>query len=125
MFLNFFKQKPSLENFDLTQECKLKFTKNEYNKYEISFFNQIFKEYWTLPSGNCAGIHEKWTLLNHGSFGAYGLYKLTCEFNEIDGWKKSFKTINDIKNHLDYYAKYYDDFQKYLKKCNDLPDVVF
>lgn len=121
---NLFKKKEyTLDNIDLRQPTKLGFSKDEYGEYIVSFWNPIFNEWWTLPSGN-AGIHAKWSLLNHGSFGAYSLNKLTVGFHDIDFTKRKFATLIDIQLYLEYFEKDFYRFQKRQEYKNSLPNEI-
>lgn len=121
---SFFKRKKyTIEDFNLQEKCYLKFYKSGYDKYTISFYHPLYKRWWTLPEER-AGIHERWSLLNHGSFGAYDLNTLSCSLNEVDSYRKKFQTIGDIKDYLDIVAKRYDRFKEEERKQNALPKII-
>jgi len=120
-----FKKKAySLDGVDLNQEVKLCFEKNEYSEYVIYFFNPILKQWWALPSSH-AGIHARWTLLNKGSYGAYDLNKLTCDYYSIERNKNKFKTLNNIKEYLHFFELDYEKFQKRRLDEAKLPNQIY
>jgi len=124
MWWPFKRKRYTIEDFNLQEECKLRFDKDDYSRYVVSFYHPVYKRWWTLPEGRHAAIHERWSLLNHGSFGAYNINKMTCSFNEIDYIKNRYKTIGDIKNYLDRMAEIYEEFQEHKRKQNELPNTI-
>ena len=108
---------------DLTQPVKLKFTKNEYNKYEISFYNPLKDSWWVIPSGY-AGIHAPWSFHNKGSYGAYSLERLTCSYHEIESYKNQFNTLEDIQLVFDRMNSSYNEFKKREDYNKSLPNEI-
>jgi hypothetical protein len=117
-------KKKAIDELNLSTPVNLEFNKDEYGNYKISFYHPVYKTWWTLPEGSNAAIHARWSFHNHGSFGAYGLHKLTCKYSEIDSFKAMFKTLNDIQVYFDKMNKHYDSFQEYQKRKNELPSTV-
>jgi len=123
--LSLFKKKVySLDGVDLNQEVRLCFQKHDYGEYIVCFLNPIFNKWWALPSGR-AGIHARWTLLNKGSYGAYSLNMLKCDYNQIDSYKIRFKTLGQIKTYLAAFEKDFEDFQKRQIEKSKLPNQIY
>jgi len=119
---NIFK-KHTISDFNLKDLCKLRFQKDDYSTYCISFYNPVLKSWWILPKEDVS-IHGRWTLLNKGSYGAYDIGILQCEYSEVQHYKNKFKTIGDIKIYFDEMNKKYDEWLDRRKKDNELPSII-
>ncbi len=116
--------KRSLKPVDLDEPCHLKFDKNEYNQYEVSFFNPIKNSYWAIPSGY-AGIHAPWSFHSKGSYGAYSLERYTCSYHAIDDVRNQFSTLRDIQRVFDRMNREYKEFQASQAKIDALPKTIY
>lgn len=119
-------KKYTIDDFNLDEKTKLKFSKVGYNEYTVAFFHPLYKKWWTLPEQTSyVWIHGRWNLLSHGSFGSYGSYKLTCKYEEVESYKRRFETINQIKLYLRPLEKGYEDWlRRNLEKNKNYPKTI-
>jgi hypothetical protein len=112
------------KTIDLTQPVQLRFVKTDYSEYEIQFFNPYKNSWWAIPSGR-AGIHAPWSFQSKGSYGAYSLQTLKCKHYQIDSYKKSYRTLNDIQKIFDSMNKQYQEFMEVKRKEKELPNTIY
>lgn len=115
--------KPRKQDLDLSQPTKLKFYKDSYGSYEIGFLNPLTNEYWILPEVN-AGIHALWDFDRFGSYSAYGIYKESVDYDDIEKAKKRFATLKDIDDHFKKCREAYYSWKKSEEKEAKRPNVI-
>lgn len=116
-------EKKEENTLDLSAPVQLKFIKDEYSRYEVQFFNPVKKSWWTLPGGY-SYVHDIWTFKHKGSYGAYSLERLTCDYHEIESMKSQYKTLSDIKNLFDWMNKQYRECEDRRKYQDSLPNEL-
>jgi len=110
-------------DLDLSAAVKLRFFKNEYNKYEVAFLNPLRDRYWVLPQIK-ARIHKKWDFDKLGSYGAYEGYKYAVHYEDIEGIKRTFVTLKDIDDYFKACRERYKSFHKHQAEIDKLPNVI-
>lgn len=110
----------------LDQHPKLKFFRNESKKYNIAFYHPLYRSWWLLPEDHInVWIHSPWSLLNQGDYGAYELFILSCEVEDVVEYKNKFKTFRDIQKYFDGISeKHFAEVQKQIEKEKKYPPII-